>query len=48
MFLMVCNQLTRYTEALIDMLTCITSALYTTSYVEPSLTLTELYFIITL
>jgi hypothetical protein len=35
-FFMVCNQLTRYTEGLHDVMTYITSALYSTSYVEPS------------
>jgi hypothetical protein len=33
---MVRSQMTRYTEALHDVMTYITSALYSTSYVEPS------------
>ena len=34
-FFMVHNQLIRYTEAMRDVMKCVTSALYSTTYVEP-------------
>ena len=37
-FFMVLNQLTRYTEALPDVMNYITRALYSTTYVDPPLT----------